>query len=158
MMLFLTYSLMRESVTRVWHILVFVAIALYVGLTVKRGRNFVSLIGIFVLILLGTLGRSLLFVDQSYRVKCLIRFEISPTSMSSTCSIDDDFLQQNTRFAGKPCSIHSSSNSFWQRLSFDWRLASSFSTFLAQKSPTLSSNARCAVSIVERNSFVYSSF
>jgi hypothetical protein len=41
---------------RIGHILVIFAIALYVGLTVKRGRNYVSLIGIIVLIILGTLG------------------------------------------------------------------------------------------------------
>ena len=41
---------------RIGHILVFVAIALYIGLTVRRGRNYISLIGIIILILLGTLG------------------------------------------------------------------------------------------------------
>ncbi|CAM4803351.1 unnamed protein product [Rotaria magnacalcarata] len=40
----------------VGHLLVFLAIALYVGLTVNRARNYVSLIGIFTLILLGTIG------------------------------------------------------------------------------------------------------
>lgn len=44
------------SMCRTGHILVFFAIALYVGLTTKRGRNYVSLIGILTLILLGTLG------------------------------------------------------------------------------------------------------
>ncbi|CAM2705447.1 unnamed protein product [Rotaria socialis] len=38
------------------HILVFLAVALYIGLTLTRTRNLVSLIGIFTLILLGTLG------------------------------------------------------------------------------------------------------
>ncbi|CAF3470016.1 unnamed protein product [Rotaria sp. Silwood1] len=41
---------------RVAHILVFLAVALYVGLTVAQPRNLVSLIGIFALIILGTLG------------------------------------------------------------------------------------------------------
>jgi len=41
---------------RIGHILVFLAVALYVGLTVSRARNLVSLIGIFTLIILGTLG------------------------------------------------------------------------------------------------------
>ncbi|CAF4792237.1 unnamed protein product, partial [Rotaria socialis] len=40
----------------VGHLLVFFAIALYVGLTVNRARNYVSLIGIFTLVLLGTIG------------------------------------------------------------------------------------------------------
>jgi hypothetical protein len=41
---------------RIGHILVIIAVALYVGLTVRRGRNYISLIGIFILIILGTLG------------------------------------------------------------------------------------------------------
>ncbi|CAF1231477.1 unnamed protein product [Rotaria sp. Silwood1] len=40
----------------IWHCLVFIAIALYVGLTVERTRNYISLIGIVTLILLGTIG------------------------------------------------------------------------------------------------------
>ncbi|CAF1414845.1 unnamed protein product [Adineta ricciae] len=40
----------------VGHILVFLAVALYIGLTVRRGSNYVSLIGVFTLIILGTLG------------------------------------------------------------------------------------------------------
>ena len=44
---------------RIWHILVFVAIAVYIGATVRRARNYVSLIGAVVLILLGTIGRSI---------------------------------------------------------------------------------------------------
>ena len=43
-------------VNRIGHILVFLAVALYIGLTAKRGRNYLSLIGVFTLILLGTLG------------------------------------------------------------------------------------------------------
>ncbi|CAF0729652.1 unnamed protein product [Rotaria sordida] len=42
--------------TWVLHLLVFFGVALYVGLTVSRARNLVSLVGIFTLILLGTLG------------------------------------------------------------------------------------------------------
>ncbi|CAF1417320.1 unnamed protein product [Adineta ricciae] len=38
------------------HILVFLAVALYIGLTVRRASNYVSLIGVFTLIILGTLG------------------------------------------------------------------------------------------------------
>ena len=34
----------------------FLGVALYVGLTVTRTRNLISLIGIFTLIVLGTLG------------------------------------------------------------------------------------------------------
>ncbi|UJR10076.1 hypothetical protein I4U23_014298 [Adineta vaga] len=40
----------------IWHLSVATAIALYVGFTVTRPRNYVSLIGIVILILLGTLG------------------------------------------------------------------------------------------------------
>ncbi|CAF2479322.1 unnamed protein product [Rotaria sp. Silwood2] len=42
--------------TWVAHVLVFLAVAIYIGLTVTQVRNLVSLIGIFVLIILGTLG------------------------------------------------------------------------------------------------------
>jgi hypothetical protein len=42
-------------------LLVFIAIALYVVLTVKRARNYISLIGIIILILLGTLGMLVFF-------------------------------------------------------------------------------------------------
>ena len=41
---------------RIGHILVALAVILYVALTVERGRNFVSLLGIFILIILGALG------------------------------------------------------------------------------------------------------
>lgn len=43
---------------RVWHFAVFIAIALYVGMTIKRPRNYVSLLGILILILLGIIGKS----------------------------------------------------------------------------------------------------
>jgi hypothetical protein len=45
---------------RVGHILVIIAVALYIGLTVRSGRNYVSLIGIFILIILGALGIEIL--------------------------------------------------------------------------------------------------
>ncbi|CAF4569377.1 unnamed protein product, partial [Rotaria sp. Silwood2] len=40
----------------IWHFLVFISIVLYVGLTVERTQNYISLIGIITLILLGTIG------------------------------------------------------------------------------------------------------
>lgn len=54
------------SVSRIGHILVFLAIALYVGLTVKRGQNYVSLVGIFTLVSLGTLGRNIFEKERSF--------------------------------------------------------------------------------------------
>ena len=53
---------------RIWHILVFVAIAAYIGATVRRATNYVSLVGVVVLILLGTIGRSirLLMPDEIF--------------------------------------------------------------------------------------------
>ena len=42
---------------RIWHFIVFISIALFVGLTIKRARNYISLIGIVTLILLGTIGK-----------------------------------------------------------------------------------------------------
>ncbi|CAF1154389.1 unnamed protein product, partial [Didymodactylos carnosus] len=41
---------------RIKNVLILIAIAVYLGLTIKDARNCVSLIGVFVLILLGTLG------------------------------------------------------------------------------------------------------
>ncbi|CAF2950407.1 unnamed protein product [Rotaria sp. Silwood2] len=41
---------------KIWHFLVFISIVLYVGLTVERTQNYISLIGIITLILLGTIG------------------------------------------------------------------------------------------------------
>ena len=41
---------------RIFHILVFAAIVIYISLTVKRTRSLFSLVGISVLIILGTLG------------------------------------------------------------------------------------------------------
>ncbi|CAF2723753.1 unnamed protein product [Rotaria sp. Silwood2] len=46
----------RHRLSWIWHFLVFIAIALYVGLTVERNRNYISLIGIVILILIGTIG------------------------------------------------------------------------------------------------------
>ncbi|CAF0969559.1 unnamed protein product [Rotaria sp. Silwood1] len=54
-----TWITIRNIIYRfswIWHCLVFIAIALYVGLTVERTRNYISLIGIVTLILLGTIG------------------------------------------------------------------------------------------------------
>ncbi|CAF1377864.1 unnamed protein product [Adineta steineri] len=54
------------------YFLVFVIIAFYVGLTVTRPQNYISLIGIVVLILLGTIGSK-----YPHRVAAVvIRFEI----------------------------------------------------------------------------------
>ena len=50
---------MQETPQRfswIWHLVVLLAIAIYVGLTVKRARNYISLIGIIVLILLGMIS------------------------------------------------------------------------------------------------------
>ena len=66
-------SVLRLTIShrdRIWHILVFVAIAAYIGATVRRATNYVSLIGVVVLILLGTIGRSigLLMRDEIFEV------------------------------------------------------------------------------------------
>ncbi|CAF3604560.1 unnamed protein product [Rotaria socialis] len=52
----LTIRSIMHRFSWVGHLLVFFAVALYVGLTVNRARNYVSLIGIFTLVLLGTIG------------------------------------------------------------------------------------------------------
>ena len=44
------------ELNRIGHILVFIAIAIYIGVTTRRAANLISLIGIFMLIILGTLG------------------------------------------------------------------------------------------------------
>jgi hypothetical protein len=51
-------AIARDSVGRIWHVVVFALIAIYVGSTVKRARNYVSLLGIIILIGLGTIGNA----------------------------------------------------------------------------------------------------
>ncbi|CAF2903876.1 unnamed protein product [Rotaria sp. Silwood2] len=65
--------------TWVAHVLVFLAVAIYIGLTVTQVRNLVSLIGIFVLIILGTLGSK--FPHRVGRTNTLIGTEYEITSI-----------------------------------------------------------------------------
>ena len=46
------------------HFLVFIGVALYVGLTLKQARNLVSLAGVIILIALGTLGILIFRIDE----------------------------------------------------------------------------------------------
>lgn len=59
-------------IKRLWHLFVFLIIALYLGLTVERKRNYVSLIGIIVLILLGTIGKWTLIIRRTWIDRSLI--------------------------------------------------------------------------------------
>ncbi|CAF4029869.1 unnamed protein product, partial [Rotaria sp. Silwood2] len=69
--------------TWVAHVLVFLAVAIYIGLTVTQVRNLVSLIGIFVLIILGTLGSK--FPHRVGRTNTLIGTEYE--SMNAAANI-----------------------------------------------------------------------
>ncbi len=54
----------KDLINRIWDLCVFITIALYLGLTVKRARNYVSLLGIIILILLGTIGIAMFSVPR----------------------------------------------------------------------------------------------
>ncbi|CAF3753912.1 unnamed protein product [Adineta steineri] len=74
----------NSDILVILHFLVFITIAFYVGSTVTRPQNYISLIGIVVLILLGTIGSKYThrktvfysFVIQFLLTAVVIRFEI----------------------------------------------------------------------------------